>query len=130
MIVMANGFDDEFGTQSVAGWRGGTRHIQVSKLPFDLHLTSGPEPALVDLTEACGSAEPLFLRLLPATTVRFREKGIEVRSPHFQNPMILRATVRLGTEIIIGPEAIAPGTLLTCSHGFSPPALCPEYPHQ
>ena len=128
MTMMGN-LNDGHMPHDVAGWQEAAQSIHIPQLPFELHIHVADEPAIVDLTGACGSSEAMYLRLQAPSTVRFLDSGIEVDGDHLPYAMLLAENARIGDEITVGPLEIAPTTLKACSHGFAPPERCPRWPH-
>lgn len=123
--MMSSDFNGDPKALAVTGWQETTQRIQIPELPFDLHVTVEDEPAFVDLTGAFDLTEPVFLLLHSSSALHFREEGIEIDGLHLPDPMVLGETVLRGAEITVG---VAPTTLAACSHGFSPPQICPSWP--
>ncbi|MDP5228477.1 MULTISPECIES: hypothetical protein [Arthrobacter] len=124
MTSMMGEFDGETRPIEVAGWQISSKNISVPELPFELQVPVENEPAFVDLTAAFGSSEPVVLRLIATTTVRFREDIIQVEGPQWQEPLLLVGAVELGTRITVGAEDIAVKLWPACVHGFAPPSIC------
>lgn len=123
--MMGNEFYEEFKAFDVPKWEVEPQNIQLSQVPFVLHVTVDNEPAYVNLTKAYGSSGPLFLRLGSSSTVRFREDGIQIDGESLQESLVFDATVQPGARITVGPVRSAPGMSKTCSHSIAPPRACP-----
>jgi hypothetical protein len=124
---MSSDFNVDPTSLAVTGWEATTQKIRIPGLPFDLHITVEDEPAFVDLTDALDLTEPAFLLLHSSSAIRFRDEGIEIDGQHLPGPMVLGETVHPSAEITVA--GVAPTTQAACSHGFSPPQICPLWPH-